>query len=488
MLLNVPPLKEANLPKREKSILRMMGPGIVMAGIAIGSGELVMWPWITSIVGADLLWAAAIGIFLQLWINIEVGRWAVVTGESPFNGLARFFKLTVYLFFFVVFANNILPGWARETGLALKGLIFGPDHQSPQWMWTAIVFAAIAAILFGPKVVYTAVERCIMGLVLIIVLGLIYIVYKVGTKEVFVAMWEGLLNVGHFPKFPVDVMADDGTTVRDQLTFGKFFGAVVFVGLGGISNLWYAYYLREKRVGMGARMPTLMSAAYKHETKEMDIGYVYPETEENQQRFKDWMKYVKIDQIFFFWILGSFTTFLFIFGALAVLHPQGLVPDQGSLVWDLATILEFEMGTKGRYLFLIVGMAALFSSQLGGVDGSSRIFADLLHTNFKFGHRLRLDQWYMVLAVSAILMGTASVWFFEQYDIAGLDFLFLAALIGGFAMAVYVPALLYMNLTYLPKSARPGWINIFFMVIASTMYISFALYTVYDKGVRLFAG
>jgi len=99
MLLNVPPLKEANLPKREKSILRMMGPGIVMAGIAIGSGELVMWPWITSIVGADLLWAAAIGIFLQLWINIEVGRWAVVTGESPFNGLARFFKLTVYLFF-----------------------------------------------------------------------------------------------------------------------------------------------------------------------------------------------------------------------------------------------------------------------------------------------------------------------------------------------------------------------------------------------------
>ena len=146
------------------------------------------------------------------------------------------------------------------------------------------------------------------------------------------------------------------------------------------------------------------------------------------------------------------------------------------------------MGTKGRYLFLIVGMAALFSSQLGGVDGSSRIFADLLHTNFKFGHRLRLDQWYMVLAVSAILMGTASVWFFEQYDIAGLDFLFLAALIGGFAMAVYVPALLYMNLTYLPKSARPGSINIFFMVIASAMYISFALYTVYDKGVRLFAG
>ncbi len=74
MPIPIPDLKEADLPKRETPVLKMMGPGIVMAGIAIGSGELIMWPWITSIVGADLLWAAAIGIYLQLWINIEVGR------------------------------------------------------------------------------------------------------------------------------------------------------------------------------------------------------------------------------------------------------------------------------------------------------------------------------------------------------------------------------------------------------------------------------
>jgi hypothetical protein len=487
MLLNIPPLKEADLPKREKPLWKMMGPGIVMAGIAIGSGELVMWPWITSIVGADLLWAAAIGIFLQLWINIEVGRWAVVTGESPFNGMARFFKLSVYIFLFVVFANNFLPGWARETGMALKALLYGPDHDSPQWMWTAIVFAAIAAILFGPKVVYTAVERSIMFLVLIIVVGLMYIVWKIGTKEVFVAMWEGLLNVGHFPKFPVEIPATE-SSAASFFTFGQLFGAVVFAGLGGISNLWYAYYLREKRVGMGGRMPTLMSAVHKHEVKEMDIGYVYPETEENQSRFKDWMRYVVIDQVFFFWILGSFTMFLFIFGSLAVLHPQGQVPDKGSLVWDLANILGDSMGDFGRNLFLIVGMAALFSSQLGGVDGTSRIFADLLHTNFKFGHRLRLDQWYFVLALSAILIGTASVFVFEKYDIAGLDFLFIAALMGGFVMAIYVPVLLYMNLTYLPKSARPGWVNIFFMVMASLMYISFSVYTIYIKVASYFAG
>ena len=484
MPVPIPSFKEADLPARKKSLVKMMGPGIVMAGLAIGSGELIMWPWITSIVGAQLLWAAAIGIFLQLWINIEIGRWSIVTGESPFTGMVRVIKTIVYVWVFMIVVGKFLPGWARETGIALRDLIFGPGHSSPPWAWTALVFAAVAAILFGPKVIYKAVERSIMFLIVVIVVGLIYVVWEIGSMDLFMAMWDGVTNIFDFPDFPVPVFADDGS-IRDELSFSRFFGAVVFAGAGGLGNLYYAYYLREKGIGMGARMPTLMSAAHKHETKEMDTGYLYPETEENQKRFRDWFRYVVTDQVLFFWLLGSFTMFLFIFGALAVLHPIGLVPDRGSLVWDLASILEESMGTSGRYLFLVVGMAALFSTQLGGVDGGSRIFSDLLHTNFKFGKWFKLEQWYLILVSTTMIIGTFSVWFFEQYDIAGLDFLFISALIGGFAMAVYVPLLLYMNLTYLPKSARPGWINIFFMVIASAMYIGFAGYTIYTKVVDI---
>ena len=485
MPIPVPPLKEAELPGPEKSLFKMIGPGIVMAGLAIGSGELILWPWITSVVGAQLLWAAAIGIFLQLWINIEVGRWAIVTGESPFTGMIRVLKTILYLWVFLIVVGKFLPGWARETGVALRDLIYGPGHSSPPWLWTALVFAAVAAILFGPRVIYTAVERCIMVLIVVIVVGLIYVVWEIGTKEIFLTMWDGVTNVFDFPEFPVAIMATDGS-VRDELTFGRFFGAVVFAGAGGLGNLYYAYYLREKRIGMGARMPTLMSAVHAHETKEMDTGYVYPDTPENRKRFRQWFRYVVADQVMFFWLLGSFTMFLFIFGALAVLHPIGLVPDRGSLVWDLATILEESMGTSGRYLFLIVGMAALFSTQLGGVDGGSRIFSDLLHTNFKFGRWFKLEQWYLILVSTTMIIGTFSVWFFERYDIGGLDFLFISALLGGFAMAFYVPLLLYMNLTRLPRSARPGWINIFFMVLASAMYIGFAGYTIYDKAIQVF--
>ena len=103
MPLPIPSLKEADLPARKKSLIKMIGPGVVMAGLAIGSGELIMWPWITSVVGAQLLWAAAIGIFLQLWINIEIGRWSIVTGETP--------------------PQSLIPAWINVQNVS--GLRFG---------------------------------------------------------------------------------------------------------------------------------------------------------------------------------------------------------------------------------------------------------------------------------------------------------------------------------------------------------------------------
>lgn len=36
-----------------------------------------------------MIWAAVVGVFLQLWVNIEIGRWTVATGESAYTGFAR---------------------------------------------------------------------------------------------------------------------------------------------------------------------------------------------------------------------------------------------------------------------------------------------------------------------------------------------------------------------------------------------------------------
>src|SRR5687767_1495798 len=88
----IPPLEVADLPERTLPFWKMTGPGAVLVGLAIGAGELLIWPRITALYGATMIWAAALGVMVQLVINIEIGRWAICTGESMYAGYARVWR------------------------------------------------------------------------------------------------------------------------------------------------------------------------------------------------------------------------------------------------------------------------------------------------------------------------------------------------------------------------------------------------------------
>ena len=466
MNARIAPLRTADLPHRSQSFWRMTGPGAVLVGLSIGAGEIVLWPWITAKFGATMVWAAALGVFLQLWVNIEIGRWAIVTGEAPYTGFARVWMGFIYALLFVGFVTLFLPGWARISGAALKALLFGPDGPGPDWMWTGLTFVSVALVLFGPKVMYRAVERITIGLVVFMTLGLIFVAFQVGSLDAVGEMARGLVNVGHIE-------------LDDEFPFSRFFGAVVFAGAGGAGNLWYAFYLRDKGIGMGARMPTLTNPLRGGADTETPTGYTYPDTEPNRRAFKDWLGWVVFDQTLYFWLLNSFTMFLFMFGALCVLRPLGLVPTEGRIIWDESLILGESLGSFGRYLYLVIGMAALFSTQLVAVDGGARVWAYIVRSCFRFGQRVDQARLYLPFAVGFMLAGTASTWFFERYAVTGLGFIFNAALLGGFSMAMYVPLMLYLNLRYLPVSARPGPVCIAMMLVASGVYGSFAVYSLW---------
>ena len=462
----VTPLKTADLPPRTRSFWQLAGPGAVLVGLSIGAGELVMWPWITAKFGASMAWAAALGVFLQLWVNFEIGRWTIVTGEAPYTGFARVWMGFIYILLFLTFAGLFLPGWARVSGAALKGLIFGPDGPGADWMWTGLTFVLIAATLFGPKVMYQAMERIVIGMVVFITLGLTFVAFQVGTMEHVSEMARGLVNFGHIE-------------LTEDFPFSRFFGAVVFAGAGGAGNLWYAFYLRDKNIGMGARMPRLQNPLRGGSNEEEATGYVYPETEANQRAFKGWFRWIRLDQCLFFWGLNSFTMFLFMFGVLCVLRPSGVVPAEGRIIWDMSLILENSMGAVGFYLFLAIGMATLFSTQLVSVDGNARVWSYIIRTSFPFGAKIDQAKLYIPFAVLFMVAGTVSTWFFERFAVTGLGFLFNAALLSGLTMALYVPLMLYMNLRTLPPSARPGLVSIVMMLIASVIYGGFALYSLW---------
>jgi len=469
MTIPIPPHSENDLPQREKSYWRMLGPGAIMIGMSIGSGEMILWPWITAKFGAGMVWAAAMGVFIQLWVNFEVGRWAVATGESTFTGFARFHRFTIFYFMAILATLALLPAWARTTGITLRMIFFGLDGPGADWMWTALVFAIVFAVLFGPKKIYAALEKVVAALVVVIIFGMIVVAFNVGSSA---DVWTFIKGFGKFGQVQFD---DDFSPLR-------LFGAVVFAGAGGFGNLYYAYYLRDKGVGMGARIPALSSPLRTGAKDEVLVGYIYREGEENRRRFKDWFKYVILDNTFLFWITNSLTMFLFMFGALVVLHPQGIVPSQDDFIWDLSLILESTMGTWGRYLFFLVAMAAMFSTQLAVSDGGYRLWTDLLHTNFRWARRWAPNQWYLILAVTLMSISIISTWVLETFEgVSALDFFFYNAVLNGFAMALYVPLLLVLNFKYLPKSAQPKPLNVIMVSIAAATYISFALYVLWTK-------
>jgi hypothetical protein len=468
MTIPIPALQAADLPERKESFRKLAGPGAIMVGLAIGSGEMVLWPWITAKFGTEMMWAAALGVFLQLFINIEVGRWAVATGESAFTGFARISKFWVYFFLTLMFFTAFLPGMGRAVGTSLRILFFGIDGPGGDWIWTALVIAIALGILFGPKRIYTAVEKSITSMVALIIGGMLIVAISVGTWMDVREMLLGTLNFG-------------GISLDEEFTFHRFFGAFVFAGIGGLGNLYYAYYLRDKGVGMGRRIPPLMNPLREAQRGNSETGFLYPDDEVNTQRFQQWFRFVQLDSVIFFWLANTLTMFLFMFGAFVVLFPAGIVPSESQIIWDLAQILESSMGTFGRYLFLIIGIAVFFSSVLAGLDGGIRLWVDLLHSNFEYPSRFAANRLYLGFAIGLGSLGVASTWVFETYDVTVLDFFFIGAVLGGFAMAGYVPMLLYMNLRYLPKSAQPKLYNIVMMCIAGVTYITFAVYTVWSK-------
>jgi hypothetical protein len=465
-----PPFEAADLPPKAHGFWQLVGPGAVLVGLSIGAGELIVWPRNTAQFGAGMTWAAVLGIFLQLWINCEIGRYTLATGESIYTGFSRLSHHFAWLFLLLNVAGWILPGWARTCGGALKVLLVGPQGWGEPWMWTAVTFAGVASVLFGPKLVYASVEHTTEALVVTVTLGLLVLVSSVGDLATWAELGQGILSLPY--KHP-------------QMPTYELFSSIVFAGAGGTANLFYSFYIRDKGWGMGLHMPKVLNPLRAREEAVSDKAFRVVESRENLQRWRAWFRHLCLDQVLFFWLLNTFTILLFIFAALAVLHPQGIVPNQEFLIWEEASILGNLWGSFGTVLFLLVGIACLFSTQLTLVDGVARSFADILHTNYAWAQKKPLSWWYGTIAVAWMVLGTALTYVYES--LPPILFLLGSAFFGGIAMAVYTPLTLILNRKFLPQPIRPGVAHTVLLAAISAFYILFAIFSVVMLSQMVFA-
>src|SRR5687768_7069130 len=69
--------------------LGVVGPGVIVLGISIGSGEFLLGPAAFVRHGLSLLWVCVVAILLQTFFNLELMRYTMATGEPVFTGFMR---------------------------------------------------------------------------------------------------------------------------------------------------------------------------------------------------------------------------------------------------------------------------------------------------------------------------------------------------------------------------------------------------------------
>ena len=69
-------------PTKITEILWHLGPGLIIAGSIVGSGELIATTTTGAQAGFWLLWLIVIGCVIKVFVQVEMGRYAVVSGQS----------------------------------------------------------------------------------------------------------------------------------------------------------------------------------------------------------------------------------------------------------------------------------------------------------------------------------------------------------------------------------------------------------------------
>ncbi|MFK7777441.1 MAG: Nramp family divalent metal transporter [Gimesia sp.] len=76
-----------NAPTDFWGIVKRLGPGLIIAGSIVGSGELIATTKTGAQAGIALLWLIIIGCVIKVFVQIELGRYSLTCGETTLEAL-----------------------------------------------------------------------------------------------------------------------------------------------------------------------------------------------------------------------------------------------------------------------------------------------------------------------------------------------------------------------------------------------------------------
>jgi hypothetical protein len=436
---------------------RMVGPSIILVGLSIGSGEFVLWPRLTAEWGFALFWACWIGVTLQFFLNMEIERWSLATGESAVVGFVRLHRAFLPIFLVCSTIPWIWPGWATGAATLL--------HWETSWPITPTAVAGLVlcgAILSTGPVVYRTVEAIQLVLVATIVVLMGGLALAVVEGEHVAQLLSGAARFGHVP---------------EDIHLPMLLGALAFAGAGGSVNLAQSNYIKDKGYGMGAYIGRITSPFTGREEASSGVGVAFTPDAANLARWRVWWRRTNIEHFASFYVLALASLALFCLIAAALLEPGAAVSEGFGFIADEATAIEARFGGVGRSVFLVVGVAVLFSTELALLDAVARVAADLLDT--ALGERgpglsrLYFAVVWLLIANGALVLGAG----FDQ----PLTLIVLSAALNGVVMFLYSGLLLWLNATSFEPPVRPSKLRMAALAVTFVFFGYFSALTIADR-------
>lgn len=453
-------MKETKSFPEPISIKKLIGPSFIILALGLGSGEVILWPYLASNYGLGIAWGAILGITFQYFMNMEIERYALVKGESVFVGIYRLFRPSVYWFIFSTFIGFGLPGIIAASAKVMASL-FGIDN----FKWLAILFLVIIGLILSMgKTVYGMMERITKIIISIGVPFIFLLAVFLAARTDWAMLWAGVIGRG-----------DGFYFLPEGISIATFLAAFAYSGAGGNLNLTQSIYIKEKGYGMGFYSQKISSLFSKEKDNEIVLdGTDCVGTPSDVNRFKKWWRLISLEHAFVFWFLGGISMIFLMLLSYVTTHDlagnsEGInfVINEGGVIGEM--MLPF-VGT----LFLAVVSIMLFQTQLGVMDSTSRIMAENFAIQKLDGQekgKINLSKIYYSFVWAQIIFGIV-LFLYNIYEPKKL--IVFGAVINAFAMFVHLGLVSWLNHRSLPKVFRPTLIR---KIIIGIIFVFFGIFS-----------
>ncbi len=455
-----PPPIVRDLPDPPRKLWRIVGPGIVGAGVGLSSGEFILWPFIASQVGLIFLWGAVIGVGTQLFLNMEIERYTLATGETALVGFNRLWKHWGCVLAIMVYFANLWPGWALSSATLVTYLFGGGSAP----VIAAVGLLVIGAALTLAPIVYVALERMIFVKVAAVsLLALLAVIFAI-TKGSWAALPAAAASFGRFPM---------------ELGFALLFSAIAFAGAGGGQNLCQSNWIRDKGFGMGRYLPRLVSPVTgAEETGSAPGSYIFEPNEMNMSRWRRWWRFANVEQTLTFFLVTVVTIILTSMLAHSVLYGRPGLPNNVGFLQIEGQQLRADVAPWFGSLFWAIGAFSLFGASMGIIDYTSRLAADVLKNTYLSDSPVTESRIYFVLVWGLVAIGCVVL-------LAGLTqpmaLLIISASVGGTMMCLYSVLLIAINRRQLPEPIRIRSYRLAALVWATALFGTLAVLTIWQQ-------